>query len=359
MRLEQRWAIWVGIAVLLIALGWWASRAPQNPDTSNAGVVAAVPTVAARVVDDAAAERPSDLLDASSSKPAPLTLVEGRVVVLPTWRPLQTALTLESSRLQRTTIVSDDAGVFSARFAPGEWRVVATDDFAASSNGPVLFVPEVETMKGASIGLVRVTWAETVTEVLRPEQTSVELGELVLERSEKRLEGTVTNRETGLGVPFAFVTDGHDLELAADERGAFSLWVKPLPHELRISAPGFHPYAVHVTEQTATLTIELAPVPADGGAREEYEGIGIRWNLLVDAGAAITVDAIHPTGPAAEAGVRAGDELLAVDGEPAIGVPWSALTPRMKGPAGTWTKLSLRRAGSIIDLNVQRRRVAW
>lgn len=76
-------------------------------------------------------------------------------------------------------------------------------------------------------------------------------------------------------------------------------------------------------------------------------------------GGVLFVDALHPGGGALEAGLRVGDELLAVEEVPALSVPYEALLTRIKGPRGTTVKLTLRRAGNVYVVRVQRRRLVW
>ncbi|MDP3504656.1 MAG: PDZ domain-containing protein [Myxococcales bacterium] len=107
-----------------------------------------------------------------------------------------------------------------------------------------------------------------------------------------------------------------------------------------------------------SLTIDLAPEVFDAGMSEEYEGVGLRW-AAVDAGSGLIVEWLHSTGPAAAAGVQLGDELLAVDGRQTRQAATLDIVSWVRGPAGTWVKLSLRRAGYVFDLNVQRGRLAY
>ena len=569
-RLPKRSAVGVGVTVLLLAFAWWLSRAPQASDVStDAGSPAAIVTTTPRRADRPAADAGSAVTPEFREPPQPGdAVVEGRIVVLPSWSPVQTTVTLESERHSRQTVVSNDAGVFSTQLSPGAWRVVGTeDDFAPSSASAALFVSPGERSTTAVVCLTRLEWLEgvvvddedhllaeaqvddvftdslgqfkvrgssaqlrvshpccqtdhyavsldggsmrialdrweapsvgqihgqvvdrdgrpceafvglvsapagqapsrrttrtgafvlplfapssrvfalvrgtrveseelrdgdhtrlvadcqgptlevtgrlidefgapwtscwmetsfgpaswfssglgrfsfrvprartrtrltlgcvgndeTVMATVLPWAGDVDLGDLVLNRDRNRIEGLVINRETRKAIASALISDGSDQEVTTDERGAFALSLKPRPRELRVSALGFLPYAVQLSANATSLTIDLAPEPADGGPSGEYEGIGLRWSV-VDAGVGLLVELLHPSGPAAEAGVREGDELLAVDGEPAIDVAIAVLMPRMKGPAGSWVKLTLRRAGSVFDLNVQRRRLAW
>lgn len=54
------------------------------------------------------------------------------------------------------------------------------------------------------------------------------------------------------------------------------------------------------------------------------------------------------------AGVRAGDILVAIDGEPTAGQSEDALRHRMRGPAGTSVRLTVRRDGKTLDLVAER-----
>lgn len=75
----------------------------------------------------------------------------------------------------------------------------------------------------------------------------------------------------------------------------------------------------------------------------EYEGIG----AYIDQqdGFPVILGPVHEDTPAARAGLRRGDIVLAVDGWETEGVPLEEVIARIKGPAGTQVTLTISRAG--------------
>ncbi|MDE2005582.1 MAG: PDZ domain-containing protein [Rhodospirillales bacterium] len=84
---------------------------------------------------------------------------------------------------------------------------------------------------------------------------------------------------------------------------------------------------------------------ADETARNGGVGIGLRL-ARGRAGAAIA-GAVTPDGPAARAGVRPGDAILAIDGTPVAGRPLPALARRIAGEEGSSVRLRWRTARGI------------
>jgi carboxyl-terminal processing protease len=92
-----------------------------------------------------------------------------------------------------------------------------------------------------------------------------------------------------------------------------------------------------------------ANIPLDGG----YEGIGA-W---VDAtGEYLTITSPMPDSPAEEAGLRPGDQIIAIDGEDMTGVDGSLAIRKVMGPAGTSVVLTVFREGELepFDVTVER-----
>ena len=77
--------------------------------------------------------------------------------------------------------------------------------------------------------------------------------------------------------------------------------------------------------------------------RDGYSGIGL---TLEAAGNSFRVALLCPRGPAEQAGIRPGDEVLAVDGMPTVGQPQDAIMDQMRGPVGSTVTVSIRQAGA-------------
>ncbi len=90
-----------------------------------------------------------------------------------------------------------------------------------------------------------------------------------------------------------------------------------------------------------------AQAPLEG----EYEGIGAWVDVTKDY---LTIIAPIPGSPAAKAGLKPGDEIIAVDGEDVTGVPPELVRRRILGPAGTEVRLTIRReeGGEIKEFDV-------
>ena len=85
----------------------------------------------------------------------------------------------------------------------------------------------------------------------------------------------------------------------------------------------------------------LDPSQGDVADRpEEYCHPGLQ---LESVGGAVRVFAVAGGSPAARAGVRAGDELVALDGEPIAGLDVVTVSRRLEGRAGSGLQLRLRR----------------
>ncbi|KPK94419.1 MAG: hypothetical protein AMJ88_04380 [Anaerolineae bacterium SM23_ 63] len=95
-----------------------------------------------------------------------------------------------------------------------------------------------------------------------------------------------------------------------------------------------------------------ANIPLDGS----YEGIG-SW---VDPDAEfLTIVSPMKDSPAERAGLKPGDEIVAVDGEDMTGVDGNVVIRRVLGPAGTTVRLTIRREGEpeLFDVEIVRERI--
>lgn len=89
-----------------------------------------------------------------------------------------------------------------------------------------------------------------------------------------------------------------------------------------------------------------ANLPLNG----EYEGIGA-W---VDTDSEyLTIISPMPGSPAEEAGLKAGDEIIAIDGVDMTGVDGNLVIRNVLGPAGTQVLLTIRREGTTEPFDVE------
>ena len=84
-------------------------------------------------------------------------------------------------------------------------------------------------------------------------------------------------------------------------------------------------------------------VQANTRLEGEYEGIG----AFVDTNSEfLTIVSTIPNSPAEAAGLKPGDEVIAVDGDDMTGVDGNLVVRRVLGPAGTKVTLTIRREGA-------------
>lgn len=102
--------------------------------------------------------------------------------------------------------------------------------------------------------------------------------------------------------------------------------------------------------------IALTPTKPDEEPRIELVGIGA---VLSAKGDELVIGKILPDGGAAEAGIRPGDAVLAIDGVPVTKLGFEAAIGNIRGPENTFVVLLVRRAegGEPAPIRVPRRRV--
>ena len=87
----------------------------------------------------------------------------------------------------------------------------------------------------------------------------------------------------------------------------------------------------------------------------EVTGIGIRPASHSDG---FAIGQLFPGGPAAEAGLRAGDVIVAVDGEPTARWTLDRVARRLRSTAGTKVSLVVVRGADRFEVQLLRRVVA-
>jgi carboxyl-terminal processing protease len=102
------------------------------------------------------------------------------------------------------------------------------------------------------------------------------------------------------------------------------------------------PYSRYVTPSEARAARER---------RVGQSGLGLR---VAVRGEGLAVSAVTPGGPAAQAGIRLGDRLLAVDGRPLDGREPDLAAALLEGPEGSSVTLTLSRGGRRRDVTLER-----
>jgi carboxyl-terminal processing protease len=87
------------------------------------------------------------------------------------------------------------------------------------------------------------------------------------------------------------------------------------------------------------------------GNRNGFGGIGIMFSIR--EGGAVTVEEVVPGGPSARAGLRVGDQILAVDGVPFEAPDTGLVRERLRGAVGSTVRLTVLR-GNPIEVEFER-----
>ena len=95
--------------------------------------------------------------------------------------------------------------------------------------------------------------------------------------------------------------------------------------------------------------VEAVNEPLDGS----FEGVGIEYAVVADT---VTIQRVIAGGPSEAAGLRAGDKLLEMDGEPAAGVGITNEDVRrlLRGPKGTWVQVTVQRGDNRLVFSIRR-----
>ncbi len=90
----------------------------------------------------------------------------------------------------------------------------------------------------------------------------------------------------------------------------------------------------------------------DAGANgRSYTGIGVAVQRVAGT---IMVTSVVKNGPASHVGLRAGDVILAVDGQPVDDKPLPKVVSRLRGPAGSRVALAVQSQNARKDVSLQR-----
>lgn len=88
----------------------------------------------------------------------------------------------------------------------------------------------------------------------------------------------------------------------------------------------------------------------------EYEGIGAFVDTTTEY---LTITSPFPGSPAERAGLRPGDQVIAIDGEDMTGIDAELARQRVLGPTGTTVRLTIRREGvdELLEFDIVREKI--
>jgi membrane-associated protease RseP (regulator of RpoE activity) len=87
------------------------------------------------------------------------------------------------------------------------------------------------------------------------------------------------------------------------------------------------------------------------GGPNGFGGVGMSITMLEDR---IVVDSVIPDSPAARAGIKSGDQLSQINGEPISGKSLEDVVSKIRGKEGTNVAINLKRDGQDYSLDVNR-----
>lgn len=90
--------------------------------------------------------------------------------------------------------------------------------------------------------------------------------------------------------------------------------------------------------------------------KNAYVGIGVTIRSRED-GEGLDVQGVTEGGPAEEAGLKAGDRIIGVDGNSIVGIAVADVKTMIQGESGTSVKLTVLRDGATLELEVTRREI--
>ncbi|MBX7115700.1 MAG: carboxypeptidase regulatory-like domain-containing protein [Myxococcaceae bacterium] len=141
-----------------------------------------------------------------------------------------------------------------------------------------------------------------------------------------------------------------------DAMGAFQLEGLPdTPVSLQVEASGYHTRFLPA-EGPGPFTALLTPVEPDAGRKIEGVGIGA---MLRGRNDALVIGMVTPNGGAFDAGLRPGDEVFSVDGQPVTTLGFHSAILAIRGPEGSTVRLGVRRGGQapVVDITAVRKKI--
>jgi C-terminal peptidase prc len=110
---------------------------------------------------------------------------------------------------------------------------------------------------------------------------------------------------------------------------------------------------VRATDDGRAQVVEDDLAGEDEYYRDDVVGIGV---VVEEQAGSIVITQPFPAGPAARAGIRTGDVVVAIDGEPVAGRTLGDVVDQIAGPVGAQVLLGLQREGvGEFEVNITRR----
>lgn len=87
-----------------------------------------------------------------------------------------------------------------------------------------------------------------------------------------------------------------------------------------------------------------------------FEGIGVQFDIINDT---ITIITPIPGGPSEGLGIQAGDKIVNIDGQNAIGIDRNDVPKKLKGPKGTKVNIDIKRWGvnQLLNFSITRDKI--
>jgi len=182
------------------------------------------------------------------------------------------------------------------------------------------------------------------------------------------LRGKVVDADTGAPLGYARVTregigGGASAQPAntgtvTRDDGTFELTgIPPGPVSFSVGGGGYHPRlegGYVATDGGHDGPVQLALNRLVEGEQPKLDLVGIGVKLSAD-GDDLVVDEVVPNGGAAEAGLLAGDHIVALDGTPVVKFGMDGSIARIRGAAGTVIAVGITRGGAAQTITVTRK----
>ncbi len=162
--------------------------------------------------------------------------------------------------------------------------------------------------------------------------------------------GTLTLAESGQPAAGGWVEGCGNMAIA-DEHGVVHMDIVPEPCTVvAMRQDGL----LRTTSEPMAISPEPGrDVVVDIQIPESPRG-GLGVQLSISADGQVQIDGLLGTGPAGDAGLLAGDVLVAVDGAPLAGLPLAEVVQAIGGPAGTEVSLTVDRSGQQLQFDIVR-----